>query len=228
MSAHVRRLPHVLKGEPVELLYVDSVEGLIALAQMGVGEIHAWMSHIRTPARPDRICFDLDPGPNVLWPQIRAAALVVRDECSAMGLATYLKSTGSKGLHVVVPIEPAFEFGRIRALAKSIVDRLVSRHPDALVGKMAKEARVGRVFFDYLRNAEGASAIAPYSTRVRQGPPCSIPLDWGELTDTFDVRSFTPDRVLTRVAEGIDPWHDIDAAAASATTLEAAEASLGT
>ena len=161
LPARVRRFKHVLKGEPVELLCVDSAEGLVALAQMGAGEVHTWLSHIDTPTRPDRICFDLDPGPDVTWAQICSAALLVREECEALGFSAFLKSTGSKGLHVVLPVEPVWEFDRVRALSKRIVDRLVARHPETLVGKMAKDARSGRVFFDYLRNAEGASAVAP-------------------------------------------------------------------
>jgi bifunctional non-homologous end joining protein LigD len=226
LPRHVHRLAHSLKDEPVELLYVDSADGLVALSQMGVGEIHTWMSRIDAPARPDRICFDLDPGPGVHWPQIRAAAVAVRDECAALGLPAFLKSTGSKGLHIVLPIEPVWDFARIRALAKSLADRLVANHPDSLVGKMAKSARTGRIFVDYLRNAEGASAVAAYSTRVRPGPPCAVPLAWDELTDSLDISGFTPSRVLARTADGIDPWRDMDGAAVGAKTLRGVERSL--
>jgi bifunctional non-homologous end joining protein LigD len=226
LSSHVRRLAHTLSGEPVELLYIDSAEGLIALAQMGVGEIHTWSSHTDAPTRPDRICFDLDPGPHVEWPQIQAAALAVRDECETLGLKAFLKSTGSKGLHVVVPIEPVWEYKRIRALAKALVDRLVTRDPDSLVGKMAKSARTGKIFVDYLRNAEGSSAVAAYSTRVRPGPSCAIPLAWDELTGTLDISEFTPQRVMERAAAGIDPWDSLASAAADMRILTSAEASL--
>jgi bifunctional non-homologous end joining protein LigD len=226
LPARVHRIEHDLKDEPFEWLYIDSAEGLVALAQMGVGEVHTWLSRIDEPARPDRICFDLDPGPDVAWAQIRSAALVVREECERLGFSAYLKSTGSKGLHVLLPIQPVWEFGRVRAFAKAIVDRLVGRHPEALVGKMAKDARGGRVFFDYLRNAEGASAVAPYSTRMKPGPSCAVPLGWDELTDGLDIRSFTPGRVLKRASAGIDPWGDLDDASAGAKVLRAAEADL--
>jgi bifunctional non-homologous end joining protein LigD len=226
LPKRVRRLVHTLKGEAVELLYIDSAEGLVALAQMGVGEIHTWMSRTDAPTRPDRVCFDLDPGPEVEWPQIRAAALAVRDECAELGLQAFAKSTGSKGLHVVVPIEPVWEFERIRALAKSLADRLATRQPDALVSKMAKGVRTGRIFVDYLRNAEGASAVACYSTRVKPGPPCAIPLAWDELTDALNIREFTPQRALQRISAGIDPWHGIEDSPAGARTLGNAEKSL--
>ena len=113
---------------------------------------------------------------------------------------------------------------RIRALAKSIVDRLVSAHPDTLTGKMAKDARGGRIFLDYLRNAEGASAVAPYSTRNLSGPSCSVPLAWDELTDDLDIRAFTTERVLARVAAGTRPVGAICTRRAVGTaTLKAAE-----
>jgi bifunctional non-homologous end joining protein LigD len=226
LPKQVHRLAHTLKGEPVELLYVDSAEGLITLAQMGVGEIHTWMSRTDGPTRPDRICFDLDPGPGVEWPHVRSAALLVREECTALGLTAFLKSTGSKGLHIVVPIEPVWEFERVRALAKALVDRLVALDPDSLVGKMAKNVRGGHIFIDYLRNAEGASAVAAYSTRMRLGPPCAIPLAWDELTDALDISEFTPQRVLERLAADVNPWRDIGGTATGAHVLRSAEASL--
>jgi bifunctional non-homologous end joining protein LigD len=223
LPAQVHRLPYSLKGEAVELLYIDSAEGLVALAQMGAGEVHTWMSRTDAPARPDRICIDLDPGPDVTWPQIRAAALLVREECSSAGLSAYVKSTGSKGLHVVVPIEPVWEFERVRAFAKGLVDRIVARHPESLTGKMAKDMRAGRVFLDYLRNAEGASAVAPYSTRMLPGPPCALPLEWDELAGDLDIRAITPGRALDRAASGVDPWSDLGAAGAGVAVLRAAE-----
>jgi len=226
LPAAVRRFPHAIKHEEFEFLYIDSAEGLIALAQMGVGEIHTWLSHVDTPRRPDRICFDLDPGPDVSWRQICSAAQLVREECDGLGFHTSVKSTGSKGLHVVMPIEPVWEFERIRTLSKAIVDRLVARHPETLVGKMAKDARGGRVFFDYLRNAEGASAVAAYSTRMKPGPSCAVPLAWEELTDDLDIRSFTPAAVIARIAAGTNPWRDLEGASVGVRVLRAAESAL--
>jgi len=226
LSSHIHRFKHAIKHDEYEFLYVDSAEGLVALAQMGAGEVHTWLSHTDSPTRPDRICFDLDPGPDVEWPQIRQAAMLVAEECEALGFSAFLKSTGSKGLHVVLPVEPVWEFERVRAFSKAIVDRLVARHPETLVGKMAKDARGGRIFFDYLRNAEGASAVAPYSTRMKPGPSCAVPLAWDELTDTLDIRSFTPAKVLERAAAGIDPWSEIADSAVGTKTLRSAEKSL--
>jgi len=223
LSSHVHVLAHTLKAEPVELLWVDSAEGLVALAQMGAVEVHTWLSRVDEPTRPDRIIFDLDPGPDVGWAQIRLTAQLVREECASLGLEALVKSTGSKGLHVVLPVEPVWEFTRVRAFAKSLAERIAARHPDSLTTKMAKSQRGGRVFFDYLRNAEGASAVAPYSTRNNEGPSCAVPLAWDEVTDDLDIRAFTPSVVLQRVNAGIDPWADIDEVAARVKTLRAAE-----
>jgi bifunctional non-homologous end joining protein LigD len=103
---------------------------------------------------------------------------------------------------------------------------MVARDPSSLVGKMAKSARTDRIFIDYLRNAEGASAVAAYSTRMRPGPPCAIPLAWDELTDSLDISVFTPQRVLERLTADVDPWHDLAGAAAGAHALRSDEASL--
>ena len=221
----VHTLGHVLTGHAEEdvLLWVDSAAGLVSLAQMGVLEVHTWLSSTDMPTRPDRIIFDLDPGPGVAWPQIAAGARIVREEFSALGLMSHVKSTGSKGLHVVVPVEPVWEFPRIRSLCKAIVDGIVMRHPGLFVGKAAKDIRSERIFLDYLRNSEGASAIAPYSTRNLSGPSVAVPLSWDELTDALDIRAMTPARVLERVASGIDPWAQLAEDTASESALIDAE-----
>jgi len=223
----IHTLGHILTGHAEEdvLLWVDSAAGLVSLAQMGVLEIHTWLSRTDMPTRPDRIIFDLDPGPGLTWKQICEGARIVREEFSALGLPSYVKSTGSKGLHVMVPLEPIWEFGRIRSLCKAIVDGIVSRHPERFVGKAAKDIRTERIFLDYLRNAEGASAVAPYSTRNLSGPSCSVPLAWDELTDDFDIRAMTPARVLERIAAGIDPWQHLVRDTVAEKILIAAEKS---
>jgi bifunctional non-homologous end joining protein LigD len=233
LPSAIRSLAHALGGrsesgpEAERWLMVDSADGLVALAQMGAVEVHAWLSRADALTRPDQIVFDLDPGPGVGWPQIRATALLVAEECSALGFTPFLKATGGKGLHVVLPIEPVWEFPRVRAMARLIAEKIASRHPDALTTKMAKDARGGRIFFDYLRNSEGASAVAAYSTRNRPGPTCAVPLGWEELTDTLDTSAFTPPRVVERVAAGMDPWASIAESAAGSRVLRSAEKALG-
>ena len=226
LSENVSALPYALTkhDDADEWLTIRDAAGLVSLAQMGVAEIHTWLSREDTPGRPDRIVLDLDPGPDVPWAQIVDAAFLLREACTNLGFEPFVKNTGSKGLHVVVPIEPVWEFERIRALAKTIADAAVSEDPTHLTSKMAKSQRGGRIFIDYVRNSEAASAVAPYSTRYLEGPPVAVPLAWDELRATDDLRrSFTPEVVMNRLASGVDPWHELDRAAAGVRILRSAE-----
>lgn len=224
----VHTLVHTLAehAEPDEWVWVDDVAGLVSLAQMGCAEVHSWLSRTDHPNRPDRLVFDLDPGPGVTWPQIAKAARDVRAELESLGFAVYVKSTGSKGLHVVAPVEPVWEFNRMRALAKTIAERIALAHPDELTPKMAKSKRERRIFLDYVRNSEAASAVLPYSTRFLPGPSIAVPLAFDELTDDLDVRAFTPAVVAERVSSGIDPWASMDDSAVGSRVLKAAEGRL--
>lgn len=225
----VKRVPHRLADhdESDEWLFVDDVRGLVALAQMGVAEIHTWLSRTGAPSTPDRIVFDLDPGPGVSWNDIVAAARLLRDEAAALGFSPFVKSTGGKGLHIVLPVEPVWEFAAVHELARRFAVRVCSLDPDRLTPKMAKTHRDGRIFVDYVRNSEGASVVAPYSTRFSAGPSVAVPLTWEELDDTtLDTRAFTPARVLERLAAGMDPWRGIDDVSAGPGVLEAAKTAL--
>lgn len=222
-------LRHALPShdEAEEWLTVHDAAGLVSLAQMGVAEIHTWLSREDAPGRPDRIVFDLDPGEDVSWDAIVAAAHAMRDECESLGFDPHLKSTGSKGLHIVNAIEPVWDFERVKALTRGIAERVCARNPDTMTPKMAKAVRVGRVFVDYLRNAEAASVVAPYSTRFLPGPSVAVPLAWSELDDpTFDQRAFTTERVIERLAAGTDPWAAIEESAVGSRVLRAAEGTL--
>lgn len=214
--------------ESDDWIALDSAAGLVALAQMGVAEIHTWLSRADAPGRPDRIVFDLDPGDGVGWEDVAEAARVVAEECAALGLTPFLKSTGSKGLHVVVPIEPVWEFARVHAMAKAFAESVAARSPQRFTARMPKKERAGRVFIDYVRNSEGASAVAAYSTRHLPGPSVAVPLAWEELDDAqLDIRAFTPARVLQRVRAGVDPWNVLPEDAAGVRALRRAESTLG-
>lgn len=227
-------IPHAMQihkqvlddGKEKEWLMVDSREGIVAFAQVGVVEVHPWLSRADELTRPDQIVFDLDPGHGVTWSQLRSATLLIAEKSDDLGFTPYLKSTGGKGLHVVIPVDPAWEFSRVHALARRFAERVAGEHPDRFTSKMAKNAREGRVFIDYLRNSQGASAVAPYSTRNRPGPPCAVPLDWSELTETLVTDDFTPAVVLARVAVHNDPWKGFFGNAANASVLDAAEKTL--
>ena len=187
---------------------VHDLDGLLALVQLGVTEIHAWNSLAGDPEQPDRIVFDLDPGPGVEWADVLAAAHTVRDALSALGLRAFAKTTGGHGLHVVTPVVASHGYDTVRAFARGLVDRLVEADPARFTARMAKSARPGRVFVDYLRNAHGATAIAAYSTRARPGAPVAVPVTWEELDAGIDPLSFdtrsVPERLVS--AAGHDPW----------------------
>ncbi len=225
----VKRVAHRLADhdESDEWLYVDDVCGLVALAQMGVAEIHTWLSRTSAPSKPDRIVFDLDPGPGVPWTDVLAAARLLRDETAALGFSPFVKSTGGKGLHVVLPVKPVWEFASVHELSRRFAVRVCSLDPGRLTPKMAKTHRDGRIFVDYVRNSEGASVVAPYSTRFSAGPSVAVPLAWEELDDTaLDTCPFTPAHVLDRLAAGVDPWRGIDDASAGPEVLESAKDAL--
>ncbi|HUK61358.1 MAG TPA: DNA ligase D [Stellaceae bacterium] len=197
------------EGRTIYLL-ADDVAGLVALVQMGVLEIHLWGSTKRAIEKPDRIIFDLDPDEGLAWDHVVEGAIRVRDLLAEMGLETWPKTTGGKGLHVVLPVRPHFEWDAIKAFSHAVADELVRRHPDAYTGTLSKRARHGRIFIDYLRNQRGATAIAPFSARAKPQAPVAMPLTWREVeagvrADAFTVRT-APER-LKKLRR--DPWEGL-------------------
>jgi bifunctional non-homologous end joining protein LigD len=217
-----RGWPGALRAAPVQdrggvasYFYVDHIAGLLALVQLGVLEIHVWNSLVTDPERPDRIVFDLDPGPDVTWEGVVAAAVTVRDAVRALDLEAFPKTTGGRGIHVVVPIVPEHDYDAVRDLTHALCERLAAHDPSTFTAKMAKGARPGRVFIDYLRNAHGATAVCAYSTRARPGGPVSMPVSWEELAAGLDPSSVThltvPGMLASRKA---DPWRGYEASRA--------------
>jgi bifunctional non-homologous end joining protein LigD len=182
-------------GDPEsEYLFVRDAASLAALVQLGVLEIHIWGSRVTDLERPDRIVFDLDPGPNVSWKQVCDGAATVREALARLGMKSLLMTTGGKGLHVVVPVVADREWPQIKSFAHSVVRAIVKTEPGRFTAHLAKARREGVIFVDYLRNGRGATAVAPYSTRARPGAPVAVPVGWEELRDLsggdhFDVRS---------------------------------------
>lgn len=182
-------------------------EGLRALVQASVLEIHPWGSTASDPDRPDRLVFDLDPGEGVGWSDLVAGALAVRERLSALGFATFVKTTGGKGLHVVVPIEPGAGWDEAKAFTKRIASEMAKDAPDRYVATVSKKARDGRIYVDYLRNQRGATAVAAFSTRARPGAPVSVPVDWDELPSLGSGARFGVASVPGRLAAlKRDPW----------------------
>ncbi|KAA0121635.1 DNA ligase D [Methylobacterium sp. P1-11] len=193
---------------------IQDREGLRALVQASVLEIHPWGAPASDPDRPDRLVFDLDPGDGVVWGDLVTGALDVRERMSASGLSSFVKTTGGKGLHVVVPIEPKAGWAEAKAISKRIASEMAKDAPDRYVATASKKARDGRIYVDYLRNQRGATAVSAFSTRARPGAPVSVPVDWDELLSLgsgarFDVANL-PGRLS---ALNRDPWAGFDDAA---------------
>jgi bifunctional non-homologous end joining protein LigD len=197
-----------IKGD--KIIYVDSSEGIIGLIQYGVLEIHVWGSRIGTVEQPDWFIFDFDPDPGVKWARVARAAADMRDFLATLGLKSFLKTTGGKGLHVVVPIRPDLEWDEIKAFSRAIAEAYASRRPKDFTTNMSKKLRTGRMFIDYLRNGRGATAIAPYSTRARPGGLIATPISWEELEDGAKPADFTLETVVERVSKRFkDPWSQL-------------------
>jgi bifunctional non-homologous end joining protein LigD len=202
---HLREAPvrEVEGKEPY--IALDDARGLIMLAQLAVLEIHPWGSREDNIERPDRMIFDLDPGPGVSWRQIVDAALALRARLGDLGLASWVKTSGGKGLHVVAPIQRRTTWEQLKAFAHAVGKLAVADDPKRFVVTMAKWAREGRVFIDFLRNVRGATCVSAYSTRARPGAAVSTPLDWDEL-DRHEI-VYTVNTLPRRLAAlRIDPW----------------------
>lgn len=214
-------LPAGLQGVEVpasdgtdQQVMVARPEGIIALAQYGNVELHTWGARAPRPEKVDRITMDLDPDPDLPWAQVVEAAQLTRVLLEEVGLATFLKTTGGKGLHVVVPLKPTRGWDEVKAFAKAVATRLASVAPRRFTAQLSKSRRDGRIFIDYLRNGRGATAIAAYSLRAREGAPVSMPLHWDELSVRTDLRGahFNIENALARAPDAEAAWAGYDAA----------------
>lgn len=194
-------------------LYIEDAAGLVALVQMGVLEVHPWGVRIDKPDRPDRVIFDLDPGEGLAFADVVKAALELRERLAAVGMASFAKTTGGKGLHVVAPLERRYEWKEVKRFARAFADAIAKDAPDRFLIKAALAERPGKIFIDYLRNDATATAVAPYSTRARAGAPVATPLDWSEVTEDLDPKAFDIRTVPQRLRAQGDPWKDIDKSA---------------
>jgi len=188
----------------------NSLPALVALVQWGVVELHPWGSRTPKLDRPDRLIFDFDPDDGIGWTQVVEAVGVLRALLDDLGLEGFLKTTGGKGLHVVVPIRPTLDWAQAKGFTKAVADLLVETFPDRFIATLSKAQRKGKIFIDYLRNAEGATAIAPYAVRARAKAPVSTPIGWKELDADVGCAHFNVRNVPERL-RGLrqDPWASI-------------------
>jgi bifunctional non-homologous end joining protein LigD len=203
----LRRVRIQEKKKVGEYLVVDDLAGLIGLVQIGILEIHTWNSVVERLETPDRLVFDLDPGDDLVWGDVVSAARLLREFLHDQGLESFLKTTGGKGLHVVVPIVPGPGWDDCLAFSRAVADRLASDSPGTFTADVAKSERRGRIYLDYLRNLRGSTSIAAFSTRARPGAPVSTPLTWDELGPRVRSDHYTVTNLSRRLASlKEDPW----------------------
>jgi bifunctional non-homologous end joining protein LigD len=200
---------HLVPEKGDEIISVDDIDGVIALVQGGVLEIHTRGTTIDHRESADRLVFDLDPGPGTGWKDVVAAARDVRERLKSIKLKSFLKTSGGKGLHVVLPIAPT-PWERAKAFAKAVAEAMEADQPDRYVSTATKAKRNKRIFVDYLRNSREATAVAPYSTRARPGAPVSVPIDWSELKSLKSANQYTVQNLMQRLSrQRKDPWLNI-------------------
>ena len=198
-------------GTQATYIYPQDASSVIELVQFGVLEFHPWGSTIEQPNLANRVVFDLDPGDKVAWPRVVAAARLMRRLLTQLGMKSFLRTTGGKGLHVVVPLNPGCAWPRVKDFAHAFAATVAQAHPLEFIATASKAKRSGKIYLDYLRNSRGATSVASYSLRARSGAPVAVPIRWNELGKLksghdFDIRS-TPKR-LARLRS--DPWAGID------------------
>ena len=196
-------------GEEDVYTYVDSVPGLVAMVQMGVLELHGWGSRRDHIERPDLFIIDLDPAADVKWERVVASALWTREQLGEMGLESWCKTTGGKGLHVVVPIARRHTWDEVKEFTRLFCRELANRAPGEFITKSTLAKRGGKIFLDYLRNARGATAVSAYSVRSKRVGAASVPLAWDEVTPKLRPDAFTPPAVIERLKKlKRDPWEE--------------------
>ncbi|QTD94495.1 DNA ligase D [Burkholderia anthina] len=212
--AERREIPFVTRHEGLDpghgpLLSLDDVDALLGAAQMGTIELHTWNAHASNIERPDRIVFDLDPDPALPWRTMIEAAQLVRGLLDELGLASFCKTSGGKGLHVVVPVTRHAGWDDAKDFSRALAQHVAGALPDRFTATMGPRHRRGKIFIDYLRNGRGASTIAAYSVRARPGMGVSVPLHWDEVPGTTGGAQWTIDTLHERLDRlGRDPWED--------------------
>jgi bifunctional non-homologous end joining protein LigD len=202
--SHLRRVTIKEVHKTGEYLVADDGPSLVSLAQMGIVEVHTWNGRAEEPYIHDRVVLDVDPSASVRWPAVVAAALRLRALLKERGLESWVKTTGGRGLHVVVPIAPT-KWETCLAFTRALADTLVAEAPDLYTVAMPKAGREAKILLDMLRNNRANTSVAAYSVRARRGAPVSMPLDWNELVPTLDPASLTLGSIGGRLASA-DPW----------------------
>jgi bifunctional non-homologous end joining protein LigD len=203
-------------GHP-PMLTIAGAAGLLSVAQWNVVEIHTQNAQARAYEQPDRLIFDLDPGHGVSWTQVQEAALLVRGLLDELELPVFLKTSGGKGLHLVVPLRAHYGWDAVKGFSRAVVTRMASLIPDRFAAKSGERNRVGRIYIDYLRNGRGATTVCAWSARARPGLGISVPVAWDELDGLRGGDHWTVQTVGHRLDAGNAPWKDYARSARSLT-----------
>jgi bifunctional non-homologous end joining protein LigD len=205
----IRELDPSLWPKHQALLEISNVQALVGAAQMNVIELHTWNSTVEHIDQPDRVVFDLDPGEGVTWVHLQEAAVLTHTMLTELGLRSWLKTSGGKGLHVLVPLAPEFDYDNVNGFAKAVVQHLAATIPSRFVAKSGAGNRMGRIFVDYLRNGHGATTAAAYSARARPGLGVSMPVAWEELSSLKSGAHWTIATAREHLSfQTVDPWAD--------------------
>lgn len=215
LGANVHAVPIKEKdGGKDDYLYIEDAEGLLDLVQMNTLEMHPWGSRIDDVEHPDTLVFDLDPGPGVKWSAVAAAARDVRDRLLEIGLKSFLRTSGGKGLHVVLPIKPGPSWEEAKDFCEAFAVAMATQAPEKYVSTASKAKRKGVIFIDWLRNGRGATSVVSWSLRARAGAPVAMPLRWDELSKVKSGADFDMKKAMARSARLRKPiWEDWNKAA---------------
>jgi bifunctional non-homologous end joining protein LigD len=206
----INQLDPALDPDHESLTEISNAEGLLAAAQMNVVEFHTWNAKKDLIGKPDRMTFDLDPGEGVEWPTVQESAELVSIFLKQLGLKSFLKTTGGKGLHVVVPIRRTHDWDTVKDFSQAIVQHLANTIPGRFVAKSGPRNRVAKIFIDYLRNGFGATTVSAWSVRARPGLGVSVPITWEELGSVSSSSRWTAVNIHQRLDKGNEPWADYD------------------
>ena len=213
------------EGGSVAYPVVDDAASLVYLANQGTITLHAALAKTGSPHHPDRLVFDLDPSGDDFG-AVQGAARRVRKALEELDLPVFVQTTGSRGLHVVVPLDRSADFDAVRDFARRAADTLAERHPDALTAEQRKDKRQGRLYLDAMRNAYGQTAVMPYSLRAKPGAPVATPLAWDELgAGDLTAQRYHIGNLFRRLGQVEDPWADMKRHAAG---IAAADEALST
>ncbi|BCH28010.1 non-homologous end-joining DNA ligase [Mesorhizobium sp. L-8-3] len=207
MHKAIRRMSDPEDGE--ELLFIKDFDGLAALVQYGVVEVHLWGATIDRIEQPDQIVFDLDPDEGLGIDDVRHAALEVKEKLDELGLPNFVKTSGGKGYHAIVPLKPKADWDAVKGFAHDFAQALAEAAPNRYTATLSKKARKGRIFIDYLRNGRGSTTVAPYSSRAKEGATVAMPITWEMVADGVGPCDFTIGAARTRSwLQKKDPWAD--------------------